>query len=127
MSHAGGLHSIAVRCYLEMSRFFSALALLGLKLSTIMRGQNVQRLSKLLNGTASLALCRWPSCCAGLTAAFVASAPGLSQTEAHCVSVQGGKVQQARMDAHELLWPLFRKADAGMLQSSATIHSKVQQ
>ena len=29
------------------------------------------------------------------------------------------------MEVHELLRPLFRKADAGMPQSSANIHSKV--
>ena len=41
-------------------------------------------------------------------------------------SPQGCKVHQARMNVYDLLWPLFERPDAAMLQPSANIHSKVQ-
>lgn len=44
---------------------------------------------------------------------------------AHFTAMQGGKVHEARMDVHEFLWPLFKKARAGTAQSAANILSKV--
>lgn len=40
--------------------------------------------------------------------------------------MQGGKVHETRLDVHEFLSPLFKKARAGITQSSANILSKVQ-
>ena len=59
LSHAGGWHSPAAICYLEMLLFFTALVLPGLKLNTQMRGQDCQRLSKLPKRATSLTSCRW--------------------------------------------------------------------